>query len=233
MKMNVCKTSIVRGLARRYPEVRGVLASFGIRCDTHDDLETLARRVGVAVGAVIFALTHAGRDWSTARGDELVDYIERRHHDHMRRLLPRLETLIDRALEVHRLDRGEMLGSLRPVYKSLRSEVEEHMAAEENVLFPLIRRATSGSGDEACPSPAAMTGSPDENPVEQMRREHDRVDSALSGIRELTADYSLPEGADETLKRLYEGLQLLEADLREHIHLENDYLWPVKPRRPR
>ena len=59
-----------------------------------------------------------------------------------------------------------------------------------------------------------------------MEHEHDNAGNALAKIRELTADYRLPEDACNTFRALYDGLQALEGDLHEHIHLENNILFP-------
>jgi regulator of cell morphogenesis and NO signaling len=64
------------------------------------------------------------------------------------------------------------------------------------------------------------------NPIAQMEHEHDNAGEALAEMRRLTSDYSLPADACPTFAELYQSLQELEADLHEHIHLENNILFP-------
>ena len=45
-------------------------------------------------------------------------------------------------------------------------------------------------------------------------------------IRKVTGDYSLPEDACPTFRALYEELERMEEDLHQHIHLENNILFP-------
>jgi regulator of cell morphogenesis and NO signaling len=59
-----------------------------------------------------------------------------------------------------------------------------------------------------------------------MEHEHDSAGTLLARMREVTRDYTLPEDACNTFRGLYHGLQEMEADLHQHIHLENNILFP-------
>jgi regulator of cell morphogenesis and NO signaling len=59
-----------------------------------------------------------------------------------------------------------------------------------------------------------------------MEIEHDDAGNELAVIRKLTDGYQLPADACQTFAALYEGLAAMEADLHEHIHLENNILFP-------
>ena len=59
-----------------------------------------------------------------------------------------------------------------------------------------------------------------------MLREHDDAGDALQRLRELTDDYTVPDGACNTWRALWAGLAALETDLHQHIHLENNILFP-------
>ena len=48
----------------------------------------------------------------------------------------------------------------------------------------------------------------------------------LRRIRELSSNFSVPDGACLSYRSLYEALEGLERDLHQHIHLENNLLFP-------
>ena len=85
------------------------------------------------------------------------------------------------------------------------------MVKEERILFPMIKQ---GQG--------AMAG----GPVSLMKHEHDSAGAALRRIRELTKDYQVPPEACDTWRALWHGLAALEESLHQHIHLENNILFP-------
>ena len=68
------------------------------------------------------------------------------------------------------------------------------------------------------------------NPIRQMEHEHEAAGTALARLREISGGYALPADACVSYAALYEGLQALEADLHEHIHLENNILFPAAVR---
>ena len=94
---------------------------------------------------------------------------------------------------------------------ALKDDLLPHMQKEELVLFPLIR---GGRG--------MLAG----GPITVMHVEHEEVGALLRQIRALTDDFTAPDGACGTWRALWQGLADLEADLHEHIHLENNILFP-------
>jgi regulator of cell morphogenesis and NO signaling len=157
--------------------------------------------------------------WSEAPLSELVDHILNEHHTYLRRELPRLTDLLDGLLEAHGAKHPELL-ECRNVFSSLRNEIESHMAKEEQVLFPMIRDL-----DGASTLPDFHCGTL-QNPIRVMEHEHEGALGALSRLRELTNDYSPPDGASELHRTALSGLAALEADVHQHIHKEDDILFP-------
>ena len=149
--------------------------------------------------------------WEQAPLAALIDHIVSRFHDPLREELPRLEAMARKVARVHGEKDPERLAALVTVYLGLKAELEQHMIKEEAILFPMIKR---GQGAHA-------TG-----PVDVMVHEHTEVGNALRDLRTLTSDYTVPEGACNTWRALWFGLEALETDLHEHIHLENNILFP-------
>ena len=90
-------------------------------------------------------------------------------------------------------------------------EMQSHMAKEEQILFPMLRRGARGPG-------VVM-------PIQVMEHEHDAHGVRLARIRELTGDLRIPPHACATWTALYRGLAAIEAELMAHIHLENHVLF--------
>jgi regulator of cell morphogenesis and NO signaling len=59
-----------------------------------------------------------------------------------------------------------------------------------------------------------------------MRSEHLAHGAQLERLAELTADHTAPAGACTTWQALYAGTRQFQDDLMEHIHLENNLLFP-------
>ena len=99
-----------------------------------------------------------------------------------------------------------------------------HMMKEEQVLFPYINRMEEAVLEKR-PIMPPMFGTV-QNPVQMMMHEHDSAGQALHEMRELSAGYAPPEGACVSFQTLYRALDEFERDLHQHIHLENNILFP-------
>jgi regulator of cell morphogenesis and NO signaling len=154
---------------------------------------------------------------------ELSDYIVDTHHVYTREAIERLLPLMDKVARKHGALHPE-LAEVKENFDKLADELLVHMRKEEMVLFPFIKELdeASQSGRYAA-TPHFGTV---QNPVRMMMFEHDTAGDILRKIRELTSDFTLPEGACPSYGALYAGLEELELDLHRHIHLENNVLFP-------
>jgi regulator of cell morphogenesis and NO signaling len=152
----------------------------------------------------------AAPDWQTASLTDLIDHILTKHHAWLKSELPRLSRLQYKVTAAHGAAHGDSLVPQGETFEALRQELEAHMMKEEMVLFPMIR---AGSGSVT-------------NPIRVMEHEHDSAGLALDRMRAVTGNYALPADACNSYRALYAGLQELEADLHQHIHLENNILFP-------
>ena len=168
----------------------------------------------------------AERNWATASLTDLCDHIESTHHAYLKEELPRLELLTAKIASRHG-DARPALREVHNVFRQLKQEMDSHMLKEERILFPLCRRL-----DAAETLPPSHCGSVN-NPIEVMIREHDDAGAALGRIRELTDDYTLPPDACNTYRATFASLQQLERDLHQHVHKENNILFPKAARAER
>ena len=109
-------------------------------------------------------------------------------------------------------------------FRALGDELIQHMMKEEQILFPYITQMEE-SENRRQPVAAPHFGTV-ENPVRMMMHEHESAGAALRNIRAQTADYQMPAGSCAGFEALYSALQDFEHDLHQHIHLENNILFP-------
>lgn len=159
-------------------------------------------------------------DWDTHR---LIAYIVERHHDYVRRVLPALGAYSRKLASVHGANHPELHEVVRLV-ADVDEEMTMHMAKEEKILFPYIASVAEAVSLGKQP-PAAPFGSID-NPIRMMEADHDSTGAAVAQIRALTRDYTPPPDACTTYRVCLEELQTFERDLHQHVHLENNVLFP-------
>ncbi len=158
-------------------------------------------------------------DWTRAALSELIAHILEKHHAYLRGELPRLAQMVAKVHDVHGARHPE-LAEVRQTYNDLHAELESHMMKEEQILFPLIKAMESSQTLEA------MHCGSVNNPIRMMEHEHDSAGAALAHLRALTGDFRPPQDACNTYHVLLDGLAELEADLHQHIHKENNILFP-------
>lgn len=151
---------------------------------------------------------------------DLCDHIEATHHAYLRHELPRLEMMINKVASVHG-DRFPWMREVQAVFCDFQDELTSHMAKEEQILFPIIRALEQGDAR----SPSACGGTI-AHPIKVMEEEHEGAGNALEQFRTLTRDYTPPEGACNTFRATLDGLAQLEADMHQHVHKENNVLFP-------
>jgi len=227
MVRQITKAMTVRDLVVQYPELRELLEKLGIDycCGGRHTLQEAADEKHVDLAKVLDSLNEAlaapakkgkPRDWSKAGLSELAEYIVARHHAFIKEQMPRLASILGKVVAAHGAKHGKTLWALRDVFAAFKAEIDAHLVKEETVLFPAIHEAAGRAA-------AAEHLAP---PIRQMECEHESAGRALARMRELTSDYTLPDDACPTFAALYEGLAAVETDLHEHIHLENNILFP-------
>ena len=220
----------VRELVLENPAAARVFEKLGIDycCGGNKPLVEACSAANLPVDEVVAALekaepVRAVRDWREATLSELAQYIVEKHHAFTRDEINRLEQLILKVVGVHGKNHPELL-RVRSIFRELAQELTMHMMKEEQMLFPYIAEMESAV-DKKRPRPSAMFGTV-QNPVRMMMMEHDSAGEGLHGIREATNGFAVPADACVSYKTLYQALEAFEADLHQHIHLENNILFP-------
>jgi len=201
-------------------------------CGGNKSLEEACRAAKLSMDQVIDSLemaeqaAHAAqkdRNWQTEPLAELIAYIKSTHHKYTREEMARLVPLLDKVCSVHGRNHAE-LQNVRSSFQGLVQELTTHMMKEDQVLFPYIVRMEEAiiQKEPVLPPPFGSV----QNPVSMMEHEHDSAGNALRAMREASRGYTPPGDACISYQTLYKALADFEADLHQHIHLENNILFP-------
>ena len=226
-------TQSIREIVTAEPSAAAVLERFEIDlCSQGDaDLERVFQDLQLSVDQVLEKLADAE---SQAHGaivpdleryslTRLIQHIVRTHHQTVRQELPRFVELSQRIATKH--------GSKAPHFKEvaalieqLRDEMFAHLAKEEQMLFPYIARLEDAAQDPSLvPSDCFRSVA---QPISVMLQEHDSAEGIVEQIRELTIGFEAPRKACPRNSAFHAGLATKEKKQRQHVHVENDFLFP-------
>jgi len=225
-------TQTVREIALQNPASIRVFEQFGIDycCGGRKPLAEACETNHIAIDELIAALERSAsedapvaEDWTGKPLPSLIAHIVNTHHAYVRRALPRLAQLAQKVVNRHGDSRPE-LPEIQSNLAQLSEELTEHLAKEEAVLFPYIAKLERAL-EQGTPMPQGCFGTV-ANPIAMMTQEHDAAGELLARMRELSGSFTPPAGACPTFHGFYRGMSEFEKDLHQHIHLENNILFP-------
>ena len=223
----------VRSIAIDHPASTRVFERFGIDycCGGQRSLEDACGRAKAPLDQVMHALEElqasetpaAEQSWTQSSLAELTAHIVERHHRYIRDEAPRIERLLKTVVDRHEKAHPE-LNEIQETFAALSSELFAHMLKEERVLFPFLDEMESaarcGGGTPYACFDSVRT------PISRLLDDHDDAGALTARIHDLSAGYRAPEGSCPTYRGLYHALEEFERDLHQHIHLENNILFP-------
>ena len=225
-------TETVREIALKQPTSIRVFEKLGIDycCGGRKPLADACTAQNIPIDSVLAALEEAAANsapasegWSKSPLASLSEHIVSVHHTYVRKELPRLALLAQKVVARHGDTRTE-LPEIQATLGQLNEDLIAHLAKEEDILFPYIVRLERASSDGAV-GPKSCFGTV-ANPIAMMTQEHDAAGVLMAKIRSLSHNFAPPEGACPTYHAFYDGLKEFEQDLHQHIHLENNLLFP-------
>jgi regulator of cell morphogenesis and NO signaling len=190
-------------------------ASSAAGVDAAEIIRLLAQENGASAAASI--------DFQKLSLPALITHIVDTHHVFTREEITRLGALTAKVIAAHGANHPE-LHEVGKLFQQLSADLMPHMFKEEQVLFPYIVAMQAAAGRNKLP-PFAPFGTVN-NPVRMMMLEHDAAGDILRELRKVTFDYLLPGDACISYRTLYQALAGFEKDLHQHIHLENNLLFP-------
>jgi regulator of cell morphogenesis and NO signaling len=233
--MNLDGARTVRELAIEIPNATRTFEKLGIDycCGGSRSLNDACMHAHVTLENVLSELEEgsslktaaesAAQECASGTLGHLVEHIVTAHHMYVKQELPRLQQLLKKVVSVHGKAHSE-LGRIQQVFQEMSAELTSHMMKEEHILFPyIVALENAVSNGRPKPRPAFGTVS---NPVHMMELEHESAGAALKEINTLSSNSEPPEGACFSYRTLYTALKEFESDLHQHVHLENNILFP-------
>jgi len=227
MKIESCAT--VGELAASHPQATRILEKAGIDycCGGRKPLEQACGEAGITTAELLAQLRverpNTERDWASASASELIRHIEQKHHAYVREEVPRLAKLLAKVRSVHGARHPE-LERVERVFAATAGELTRHMLKEEQILFPYIERMEQALASGAEPPPAFFGSVA--NPIQMMMQEHEAAGDSFAELRQRTENYTVPADGCVSYRTAYAALAEFEADLHQHVHLENNILFP-------
>ncbi len=229
MSLELHRETVIGELVAKKPQLSKIFERMDIDYYTggQKTLLQVCREKGMDVQTLLFKLktdipneTSRSHNLYGARLDDITRHILMEHHQYLYEAMPRLAILVEKVVRVHG-EHEPRLYELKETYHALCSELEVHMAKEEKILFPYCEQLGTGN------APSMFRGGSIENPIHKMAEGHEKTRSLLKHIRHLTNNYTPPDGSCASYHALLEGLSEMQADIHQHIHEENNILFPA------
>ena len=230
--MNFSTETKMKDIALSNPAARQVLEEAGLDycCGGGKPLHEACLHANVSSEEILNRLRENAKgtgpedlNWMTTPLCELTRHIREKHHRYVREAIPRTQALSDKVATKHGGNHTELV-DIGKLFAEVGREMIMHMQKEEQILFPYIdalERAVKAGGSVEPPFFQTV-----KNPIHAMMQEHDAAGDLIRRIRVLSSEYTPPGDACTSFKALYEALQEFEADLHQHVHLENNVLFP-------
>jgi regulator of cell morphogenesis and NO signaling len=156
------------------------------------------------------------KDFRDMSPTELIKYIENQHHAYVKKALPELSELTTKIMRVHGINH-EVLFRVHKLFSMMKADLEQHLYKEEEMLFPLIEEYDLNPSDDHLDKIKEV--------IKELEDEHEAVGNILKELRKITEEYKVPDDGCSTYSLTFHKLEEFEADLFQHIHLENNILF--------
>jgi regulator of cell morphogenesis and NO signaling len=230
-KLDLEKGETIGEIAAKDIRKAEVFKKYGIDfcCGGKKSLKEVCDEKGLDVAAVQAELNSSAQspvpafDYSKWDVDFLADYIYNQHHKYYYTEEPSITGLMEKVADHHGGPHND-LHQLRTMYRQLIQELNTHFMKEERVVFPFIKAlayAKKTGNMEMLQQQPSVT-----EPIQMMESDHEAAGEILEQMKQLTFNYIAPAEACNSYQFLFKKLKELDEDLHQHIHLENNLLFP-------
>ncbi|HLJ26511.1 MAG TPA: iron-sulfur cluster repair di-iron protein [Candidatus Angelobacter sp.] len=230
--MSFTNETKMKDIALSSPAGRRVLEDAGLDycCGGGKSLHEACLHADVSAEDILKRLRENSKDitpddanWTSASLSDLTRHIRERHHRYVREAIPRIQALLEKVAAKHG-ERHPEIRRLRTLFIEVGQEMIMHMQKEEQILFPYIDALEKAKITHSSLEPPFFQTV--RNPIQAMMSEHDSAGDLVKQIRKASLDYTPPADACTSYRALYQDLREFEADLHQHVHLENNILFP-------
>jgi regulator of cell morphogenesis and NO signaling len=224
--MNDISSKTLSQIVTTHHQAAKVFENYGLDfcCKGKRSLDSACQEKQIPLQNVLMDIENAVKNegsfpaFDTMSLTELAEYIVRVHHGYVRTNLPQISEYIFRVATKHG-DSFPYMKDVQVLFSELKQQFEEHMVKEEKVLFPGIKLRELNFSVNMGPDYVQL-------PIHRMEQEHDEAGQIMQKIRELTNNYTPPSQACTTFRLALNSLKAFEQDLHQHVHLENNILFP-------
>ncbi len=230
--MEINQNSIIGEIVAENFKAAEVFRSYGVDfcCKGNRSLHDLASTVDIDLENLIVELTNTtskaidpGKDFALWPLDTLAEYIEKKHHTYVKAQTPIITQYLNKLCQVHGKANPELY-AIQEIFSASSEDLSNHMVKEEQVLFPhIIQMVANVKKGRAYETPHFGTV---KNPIQIMMAEHEQEGDRYAEIASLSNNYTIPPSGCNTYMVTYAMLKEFEENLHEHIHLENNILFP-------
>lgn len=210
----------VGDIVTEYPQAADVFRRHKVDfcCGGHIPLAEALQAAGTPESTVLEELNRALEETPSEEGtpdftrlssEQLIQHILTTHHSYLARELPAISEYSLTVLRAHGANHPELF-KVHELYHALRAEIEQHLIKEEELLFPGMKEENANIGQL----------------IKDTESEHDGAGDILKELARLTKDYKVPDDGCPTYQVFYTKLEQLQSDMYQHIHLENNILFP-------
>ncbi len=232
--MENLKDKTLKSIAIEHFDLIPILEKYSLDfcCKGAKTLSVACAEKNISVDALIAELSDSKNSISSSKtqmpfnqmsAEQLISYILLHHHFYVKTAIPTIYNHLQKVVVKHG-PRYPHMEKVLALFTEVADDLISHMKKEEEVLFPRIR--TLYSNEEAEKAAHFVAGYIDA-PVSVMEQEHENVGALLFEIRNLTSHYTPPATACTTHRVCLDELKAFEEDLHQHVHLENNILFPM------
>ncbi len=230
--MNLSNETKVKDIALSNPSARRVLedARVDYCCGGGKSLQESCANAGANSEDILKKLRENSQhvnpseaNWTASPLSDLTAHIKNQHHKYVRETILRINLLLEKVKAKHGEHHPE-LAEIESSFHAVGKEMIMHMQKEEQILFPFIEALDRASGGKGSLEPPFFQTV--RNPIHAMMKDHDAAGDIVKQIRTACREYTAPEDACTSYRALLQELHQFELDLHQHVHLENNILFP-------
>ncbi|MEI5908223.1 iron-sulfur cluster repair di-iron protein [Bacillus spongiae] len=229
MEQVFTETLTVAEIVKRFPRASDLFKSYQINfcCGGNKSLIEATEEKNISLDVVLSnlnklyhetnALKESTIDWEHASSSTIINHIIAKHHHYLNEELPLLTPYVTKVSRVHG-ETNPHLMTVNKLFQELKIMLEQHIAKEEQDDFPALLAFEK--------QPTLEHREKIMKVIQELENEHISTVNLLKEMRTITNDFTPPEGACGTYRLVYQRLEALETDIYQHIHLENNILFP-------